>query len=289
MKISIVGVGLLGGSLALQAKEKGLVTKVIGVDNNPDHAAQALQLGIVDEILALEEAAQTTDLVVLATPVNIILQQLPHVLDIISSDTVVMDVGSTKSIICKTVEDHPRRRQFVAAHPIAGTENSGPEAAFPGLLKRKIMILCDREKSSPEAFEKVVNLSNHLEMNLSYMESAEHDRHLAYVSHLSHISSFALGITVLDKEKDEKSIFEMAGSGFSSTVRLAKSSPQMWAPIFTHNTENISVALDAYIKKLQYFKQIIDTQDEAKSKELMHQANEIRRVLLGIDKKLTNL
>lgn len=289
MKISIVGVGLLGGSLALQAKEKGLVTKVIGVDNNPDHAAQALQLGIVDEILALEEASQTTDLVVLATPVNIILQQLPHVLDIISSDTVVMDVGSTKSIICKTVEDHPRRRQFVAAHPIAGTENSGPEAAFPGLLKRKIMILCDREKSSPEAFEKVVNLSNHLEMNLSYMESAEHDRHLAYVSHLSHISSFALGITVLDKEKDEKSIFEMAGSGFSSTVRLAKSSPQMWAPIFTHNTENISVALDAYIKKLQYFKQIIDTQDEAKSKELMHQANEIRRVLLGIDKKLTNL
>jgi prephenate dehydrogenase len=151
------------------------------------------------------------------------------------------------------------------------------------------MILCDREKSHPAAFEKVVELSKQLEMHLSYMDAAEHDRHLAYVSHLSHISSFALGITVLDKEKDEKSIFEMAGSGFSSTVRLAKSSPQMWAPIFTHNTENISKALDAYIKKLQYFKEIIDTQDESKSKELMEQANEIRRVLMGIDKKLTNL
>jgi prephenate dehydrogenase len=289
MKISIVGIGLLGGSLALQAKEKGLTTKVVGVDNNPEHAAQALQLGIVDEIVSLEEAAQTTDLVVLATPVNVIIRQLPQVLDMISSRTVVMDVGSTKHTICQSVEKHPRRKQFVAAHPIAGTENSGPEAAFPGLLKRKIMILCNRHESDPKAFEQVVNLSKHLEMHLSYMEAAEHDRHLAYVSHLSHISSFALGITVLDKEKDEKSIFEMAGSGFSSTVRLAKSSPQMWAPIFTHNTENISVALDAYIKKLQYFKEIIDNQDENKSKELMQQANEIRRVLMGIDKKLTNL
>jgi len=289
MKISIVGVGLLGGSLALQAKEKGLVSKTLGVDNNPAHAQQALQLGIVDEICSLEEAAQTSDLVVLATPVNVILQQLPQVLDMINDHTIVMDLGSTKDIICKTVANHSRRKQFVAAHPIAGTENSGPEAAFPGLLKRKIMILCDREKSHPAAFEKVVELSKQLEMHLSYMDAAEHDRHLAYVSHLSHISSFVLGITVLDKEKDEKSIFEMAGSGFSSTVRLAKSSPQMWAPIFTHNTENISKALDAYIKKLQYFKEIIDTQDESKSKELMEQANEIRRVLMGIDKKLTNL
>lgn len=289
MKISIVGVGLLGGSLALQAKEKELVQKVVGVDINPAHAEKALELGIVDEISSLEEAAQTTDLVVLATPVNVVIKQLPQVLNLINDHTIVMDLGSTKGMICKAVENHPRRHQFVAAHPIAGTENSGPEAAFPGLLKRKIMIFCNKEQSSPYALEKMMDLCEKLEMRLSFMDADEHDRHLAYVSHLSHISSFALGITVLDKEKDEKSIFEMAGSGFSSTVRLAKSSPDMWAPIFTQNTQNISMALEAYIQKLQYLKQLIDAQDEVRSKEVMHQANEIRRVLQGIDIKLASL
>jgi prephenate dehydrogenase len=283
MNISVVGVGLLGGSLALQVKEKKLARKIIGVDKNPAHAEKALGLGIADQTLPLEEAVRQSDLVVLATPVNVLLRQIPEVLDMVGPDTVVMDLGSTKELLCKAVENHPRRHQYVAAHPIAGTENSGPEAAFPGLLKRKIMILCDREKSSEAAFHTVVTLSHQLEMRLSYMNSAAHDLHLAYVSHLSHISSFALGVTVLDKEKDERSIFEMAGSGFSSTVRLAKSSPDMWAPIFTQNGKNVSQALDAYIRYLQYFKEIIDMQDESRSKELMHHANEIRRVLLGID------
>jgi prephenate dehydrogenase len=234
-------------------------------------------------MLPLEEAVSDTDLVVLATSVNVLLKQLPQVLDLIKPYTVVMDFGSTKELICQTVENHPKRGQFVASHPIAGTENSGPDAAFPGLLKKKIMIICDKEKSTKQALETVVSLMKHCEMRLSYMNSAEHDRHLAYVSHLSHISSFALGITVLDKEKDEKSIFEMAGSGFSSTVRLAKSSPEMWGPIFTQNKENISAALGAYIRRLQIFKDIIDSSDESKSKELMQHANEIRRVLLGIE------
>ena len=283
MKISIVGVGLLGGSLALSAKEKGLVEHVIGVDNNPQHADKALELGLVDEILSLEEAVKSSDLVVLATPVSVLLHQIPAVLDLVDDHTVVMDLGSTKELLCQVVQDHPRREQYVASHPIAGTENSGPEAAFGGLLKKKIMILCEKERSSKHAFDTVVALSKALEMRLTYMHAAEHDRHLAYVSHLSHISSFALGVTVLDKEKDEKSIFSMAGSGFSSTVRLAKSSPDMWAPIFTQNTKNISAALDAYIKKLQQFKEIIDSQDETQSKELMQHANDIRRVLLGIE------
>jgi prephenate dehydrogenase len=286
MKITIVGVGLLGGSLALQAKEKGIVKRVIGVDANPENADKALELGIVDEIATLEEAIPLTDLVVLATPVNVISGMLPRVLDALPDGKVVMDLGSTKEIICRVVEDHPRRRQYVAAHPIAGTENSGPAAAFSGLLKRKTMILCDQEKSSNAALNLVVSLAQSLEMRLSFMNSVEHDRHLAYVSHLSHISSFALGVTVLEKEKDESTIFDMAGSGFSSTVRLAKSSPDMWAPIFTQNTENISRALDAYIKRLQRFKEVIDGQDEARSREIMHQANEIRRVLQGIDGKL---
>jgi prephenate dehydrogenase len=277
---------LLGGSLALQAKEKGIVKRVIGVDANPENADKALELGIVDEIATLEEAIPLTDLVVLATPVNVISGMLPRVLDALPDGKVVMDLGSTKEIICRVVEDHPRRRQYVAAHPIAGTENSGPAAAFSGLLKRKTMILCDQEKSSNAALNLVVSLAQSLEMRLSFMNSVEHDRHLAYVSHLSHISSFALGVTVLEKEKDESTIFDMAGSGFSSTVRLAKSSPDMWAPIFTQNTENISRALDAYIKRLQRFKEVIDGQDEVRSREIMHQANEIRRVLQGIDGKL---
>jgi prephenate dehydrogenase len=285
MKICIVGVGLLGGSLALQAKEKGLTKKVIGVDANPEHAEKALELGIIDEVHSLEEAVKNTDLVILATPVDVILRLLPTVLDLASDRTVVMDLGSTKGLICKAVENHPNRHRYVASHPIAGTENSGPDAAFSGLLKRKVMILCDKEKSSNSALTTVVALCQQLEMRLSFMGADEHDLHLAYVSHLSHISSFALGVTVLDKEKDEQSIFEMAGSGFSSTVRLAKSSPDMWAPIFTQNTQNISNALDAYIRKLQYFKELIDNQDESRSRDLMNQSNEIRRVLMGIDNK----
>lgn len=269
------------------AKEKGLTEKVIGVDINPHNAEKALQLGLVDQISPLEEAVKETDLVVLATPVNVLLRQLPQVLDLATDHTVVMDLGSTKELLCQAVEGHPRRHQYVASHPIAGTENSGPEAAFAGLLKRKIMILCDKEKSSNYALELVISLTQQLEMRLSFMESAEHDRHLAYVSHLSHISSFALGVTVLDKEKDEKSIFDMAGSGFSSTVRLAKSSPDMWAPIFVQNQQNISNALGSYIQRLQHFKEIIDSQDEARSKELMQLANDIRRVLQGIDNPLT--
>ena len=283
MKITVVGVGLLGGSLALLAKEKGIASKIIGVDINPLHAEKALALGIADEMLPLEQAVKNTDLVVLATSVNILVKQLPQVLDLIGDHTIVMDLGSTKQLICQVADSHPKRNQYVASLPIAGTENSGPDAAFPGLLKKKIMIICDKEKSSKHALETVVSLSKQFEMRLSFMHAAEHDRHLAYVSHLSHISSFALGITVLDKEKDEKSIFEMAGSGFSSTVRLAKSSPEMWAPIFTQNKENISTALGAYIRRLQAFKDIIDSNDETRSKELMHHANEIRRVLLGIE------
>ncbi len=286
MKITVVGVGLLGGSLALQAKEKGVAKRIIGVDANPENAEKALELGIVDEMTTLEEAIPLTDLVVLATPVNVISSLLPRVLDALPDGKVVADLGSTKEIICRTVENHPRRRQYVAAHPIAGTENSGPAAAFSGLLKRKTMILCDQEKSSNAALNLVVSLAQSLEMRLSFMNSVEHDRHLAYVSHLSHISSFALGVTVLEKEKDESTIFDMAGSGFSSTVRLAKSSPDMWAPIFTQNTENISRALDAYIKRLQRFKEVIDGQDEARSREIMEQANEIRRELQGIDTKM---
>ncbi|WP_026464536.1 prephenate dehydrogenase [Adhaeribacter aquaticus] len=285
MNICIVGLGLLGGSFALGLKEKRKDLFFIGVDNNPQHAAKALELGLADEILPLEEAVAKSQLIVLAIPVNAIIALLPKVLDLLPADATLIDFGSTKELISQTAENHPKRNQFVPVHPIAGTENSGPEAAFAELLHQKIMILCDQEKCLPGSVALVEALCRDLNMRLSYMDSISHDLHLAYVSHLSHISSFALGATVLEKERDEENIFNMAGSGFSSTVRLAKSSPDMWAPIFTQNSRNISAALDSYIKKLQEFKEFIDTQNESASYELMQKTNEIRRILNGIDKK----
>ncbi len=283
MKICVVGVGLLGGSFALGVRSVDDVHHFIGVDTNEKHAQQALALGIVDQVKYFKQAIPSADLIVLATPVSVILKQLREVLDHIKPGSVVIDLGSTKESFCQSVSDHPKRVQYVACHPIAGTENSGPEAAFAMLLKHKQLIICDKQKSSKEALNLVESLFKKLEMHISFMDSTDHDRHIAYVSHLSHISSFALGLTVLEKEKDEKSIFEMAGSGFSSTVRLAKSSPDMWAPIFTQNTKNISCALDAYIKLLQQFKEIIDKKEEDKSYELMQKANDIRRILLGLE------
>ena len=284
MNITIVGLGLLGGSFALGLKQLPKDNYFIGVDNNPEHAAKALDLGLVDEVLDLEPAVKKSDLTVLAVPVNALVAMLNPVLDILPDQATLIDFGSTKELICGVVQNHPKRDQFVAVHPIAGTENSGPEAAFAGLLPHKIMIICDEEKSRPESVKLVEDIFRQLDMRLSYMPADSHDLHLAYVSHLSHISSFALGATVLEKEKDEENIFNMAGSGFSSTVRLAKSSPEMWAPIFTQNSRNISAALDSYIRKLQEFKNMIDNQDEAASFELMKKTNDIRRILSGIDK-----
>ncbi|MCG8310983.1 MAG: prephenate dehydrogenase [Cytophagales bacterium] len=284
MKISIIGVGLLGGSFALGLKSIEDHHQFVGVDISDENAFIAMKLGIVDEIMSFEKAVKSSDLVVLSTPVDVIKDLLPKTLDILPEESMVIDLGSTKRDFSKAVKHHPKRDQYISCHPMAGTENSGPEAAFKGLLKHKQMIVCEKEASRKEMLRIIVSLFKKLDMQISYMSGEEHDRHIAYVSHLSHISSFALGLTVLDKEKDEKSIFAMAGSGFSSTVRLAKSSPDMWAPIFTQNSKNISVALEAYIKQLQQFKEIIDAGAEDRSHRLMEKANEIRRVLMGIEK-----
>lgn len=284
MKICVVGLGLIGGSFSLGLKKIDCSVWTIGVDINEENARKALELGIADEIADFDEGVRNAQLTIIATPVDTLVHQLRRALELVPEDGVVVDLGSTKQKLCETVKNHPKRKNYVAAHPIAGTENSGPEAAFPGLMKNKIMILCEKEQTNPAAFTMVEDICLKLGMRISYMDSASHDRHIAYVSHLSHISSFALGSTVLDKERDEKSIFDMAGSGFSSTVRLAKSSATMWAPIFTQNKENVLKALDDYINKLQYFRDIISEEDEARSKDLMTRTNEIRRVLLGIEK-----
>lgn len=284
MKISIIGVGLLGGSFALGLKSISDEHEFIGVDSSEENAFIALKLGIVSEIMPFEDAIHASDLVVLATPVNVILDLLPKTLNLLPEGSMLIDFGSAKGNFRKVVENHPKRDQYISCHPMAGTENSGPESAFSGLLKHKQMIICEREASRKEMLRIIISLFKKLDMHISYMDSADHDRHIAYVSHLSHISSFALGLTVLDKEKDEKSIFAMAGSGFSSTVRLAKSSPDMWAPIFSQNSNNISIALEAYINQLKQFKELIDNGAEEESYKLMDKANEIRRVLMGMEK-----
>ncbi|RYC72034.1 prephenate dehydrogenase [Spirosoma sordidisoli] len=285
MTISIVGIGLLGGSFALALRDKYPRMRFVGVDASAVNGQLALAKGIVDELLPLPEAVAQSTLVVLATPVNVILDLLPTVLDQLPAGATVVDLGSTKGLICDLVDAHPNRAQFVAAHPMAGTENSGPGAAFRELLPGKNLIICDRDKSDPDSLALVESLFRDIGMKLFFMTPQEHDLHLAYVSHLSHISAFALGLTVLEKEKDEQTIFDMASTGFSSTVRLAKSSPQMWAPIFDQNRANVSDALGAYIDFLQQFKQIVDNQDVTNSLEFMKRANVIRRVLDGIEKR----
>jgi prephenate dehydrogenase len=285
MVISIIGVGLLGGSFALGLREKYPNVKFVGVDNSHVNQKIALAKGIVDEILSLDDALVVSELNVLATPVDAINTLLPYMLDRLPEGRTIMDLGSTKEMICAVADKHPKRSQFVAVHPMAGTENSGPGAAFKELLIDKNVIICDKEKSDPESLGLVETFLRDVGMKIHYMKPIEHDLHLAYVSHLSHISSFALGLTVLDKERDERAIFDMASTGFSSTVRLAKSSPQMWAPIFDQNKTNVSKALGDYIELLKKFKDAIDNKDLDTSLSFMSRANDIGRILAGIEKK----
>ncbi|MFN7259689.1 MAG: prephenate dehydrogenase [Cyclobacteriaceae bacterium] len=282
MKIAIVGLGLIGGSLAIDLRSKKIATRLIGVDFNEGHMRKALELGLVDEILPEEKAFAESDVVILAIPVNTIGALLPSILDRVAKNAVVIDTGSTKSMICKSVAQHDRRAQFVAAHPISGTENSGPTAALQGLFDGKTNIICEKEQSSESSLAVAKNIFDSVGMNTIFMEPDEHDKHVAYVSHLSHVSSFLLGQTVLDIEKDEKNIFDLAGSGFASTVRLAKSSPAMWAPIFEQNSEYLSQALLEYIMHLQKFHYHLMKKDTKELVKTLTNANEIRRVL---DKK----
>lgn len=279
--VGVIGLGLVGGSAALKLKEQGLAGKILGYDNNPDNAKEAKALGIVDELSDPESLCDLADLIILAIPVNSALTVLPGIMANIKPSAVVTDFGSTKQKICEQADTLPNRAQFVACHPIAGTENTGPKAAFAELFQDKVNIICDAQSSSAEAVQLVTQISEALGMRIKFMDSASHDRHIAYVSHLSHISSFTLGQTVLEVENDEENIFDMAGSGFASTVRLAKSSPEMWAPIFTENADNILMVLDRYIKNLNKFRVLIKEGKEEDLNKSMTETNVIRKVLEG--------
>ena len=279
-KLVVIGLGLIGGSLALDLKKRGKF-KVYGVDQNPAHIKKALELGVIDQEISFSEIGDAA-VIIIAVPVNIIPKLTVQVLDVISEDTLVFDVGSVKNEICKAVENHKKRKNFVAAHPLAGTEFSGPEAAILNLFDHKVNIICEADKTDWKILDKAISLFKQLNMRIKMMQPVEHDRHIAYVSHLSHISSFMLGKTVLQIEKNEQAIFDMASTGFASTVRLAKSNADTWAPIFLENKENIIRSLDEYIKNLNEFKSLIVNVDDDGLRVSMNNTNYIKSILNGI-------
>lgn len=278
MKLAVIGVGLIGGSWAKALKNSGVVSSVLGIDRSEEHLNQAIALGIVDDKATYADLA-TVDMVFLSIPVDQIVIELPKVLDAVGEQTVVIDAGSTKLQLCEAVASHPKRRNFLAAHPIAGTEYSGPSAAIANLYEGKLAIVCEVEKTAINLQERAMNAFTALQMRVRYMGAKEHDVHVAYVSHLSHISAFMLGKTVMGKEKDDRNIFDLAGSGFASTVRLAKSSPQMWAPIFIQNKEPLLETLDAYIENLNAFRTLIAEEDLESLLDEMKRINSIEKIL----------
>src|SRR4051794_20157715 len=276
--VTIIGIGLIGGSFALVLKDKGMATKIIGVDNNEEHRKKALELGIVDEVLSINEAIAKSQLIVLAVPVDALDKILPAVLDQVD-DQVVMDMGSTKGNVIASVVNHPKRKRFVASHPMWGTEFSGPGAAVKTAFANKAVVICDSEKSDPDALELVIKLYRQTGMHVIYMNATDHDLHAAYISHISHITSFALANTVLEKEKEEDAIFELASAGFESTVRLAKSNAATWVPIFRQNRENLLDVLNEHISQLRKFKSCLEKENYQYLEELIEHANGIRRIL----------
>ena len=281
MDVFIIGIGLIGGSMAKDIKRLYPHAKIHGIDTNVSHLEEALALDLIDVVSSYNDL-NLADVVIVSIPVDVMLTELPRILNEVNDDCVVMDAGSTKAILCQSLENHPKRRNFLACHPIAGTEFSGPSAAIDGLYQGKTNIICEVEKTAFKLQERALDLFQQMGMRIRYMNPEAHDKHIAYVSHLSHISSFMLGKTVIEKEKNERDIFDMAGSGFESTVRLAKSSPAMWTPIFEQNKENVVETLEKYIQNLEDFKQLLLKDDYKGIYNEMNNTNKIKEILKGI-------
>jgi prephenate dehydrogenase len=279
MKLGIIGLGLMGGSFALDFKSIYPKSKIFGLDKSKKNENLALELGLIDELITLEQLSKV-DVVLVAIPVDKSLEELPKILNSVNKDTLVFDVGSTKLPICEALLNHPNRKNFLATHPMAGTEFSGPNAAVEGLYLNKNNIVCEIEKTNPKIYKKALRIFKMLNMNIIKMDSKSHDVHVAYVSHLSHISSFMLGKTVIEKEKNEKNIFDLAGSGFESTVRLAKSSPATWTPIFLQNKNNLVLAINEYISNLNQIKEMIEENNYSTLSSILNNTNRIKQILI---------
>ena len=278
MRLAVVGIGLMGGSIALSLKKKGFVSHVIGVDQNIEHQQQALQLGIVDEIMSLEDAVTSSDIIALATPVNVAESLLPTILNLVNKQ-VVFDLGSTKESIVNVANAHSNKGRFVPTHPMWGTEFSGPTAAQTDAFVDKATVICNKSQVDPDALAIIEQMYAQLGMHILYMDAIKHDIHVAYISHISHITSFALANTVLEKEKESDAIFELASGGFESTVRLAKSNAEMWVPIFMQNKENVLDVLNEHISQLRKFKASLEKENPDYLLELIQNANKIKRIL----------
>ncbi len=280
MNISVIGLGLIGGSYALSLKKRFEDLTIYGWDENEENLKKAAELGLIDEMCTSSaDAISKGTWILLAIPVNAIEENLPELLDQLQEGQVLIDFGSTKKSICDAIGNHPKRTQFIAAHPISGTEYSGPEAAFDSLFEDKVMIVCEQEKSDPGFVERFRKQCKALGMSTTYLTAEEHDIHLAYVSHLSHVISFGLSRTVLEKEEDENKILDLAGSGFASTVRLAKSSPEMWTPIFLNNRVAVLESMDSYLSKISEFRELLHRKDEAGITSYLKESRAIRKIL----------
>lgn len=282
MKVCIIGLGLIGGSFALALKRNSLAERLYGVDASPRNAEKALSLGLVDEIVEFNKATEVADVIAIATPVDTIPQLAIKLLNRISDTQIVMDMGSTKEELCELISQHPRRNRFVATHPMWGTEHSGPEAAVEGAFAGCNTVICEAEHSDKEAVAEVERIFRTIGMDIMYMPAAKHDTHAAYVSHISHITSFILATTVLEKERESDTILDLAGGGFESTVRLAKSSPEMWIPILMQNKYNILDVLREYIHQLEIFRKALEKDNDIELRQTIERANTIRKIL---DKK----
>lgn len=277
--ITIVGVGLISGSFSLALKDKALVRNVIGVSRTPESVKKALDLGLIDEALPLAEAVKKSDLIYVAIPVDVTIPVMKQIMDLVTDRQIVADAGSTKGALCASLASHPMRGRFVAMHPMWGTEYSGPEAAVRDAFRGRACVICEKEKSAPDAVGTMEGLYRDMGMHMVYMDADAHDMHAAYISHISHITSFALANTVLEKEKEESAIFELAGGGFESTVRLAKSNPSMWLPIFMQNREHVLDVLNEHITQLRKFKSCLEKENGEYLRELMENANKIKRII----------
>ena len=281
--VSIIGLGLIGGSMAIDLRRRGFAERILGVESDPVNSAAALKIGLADEVTDMEQAVAQGDIIIISVPVGTALKILPAVLDIFEkngfTDKIVVDTCSTKSQIVRSVHYHPMRRRYVASHPMSGTEYSGPWAAMPNLFDGRACIFAGAEESDPKALARIEEMYAVLNMRPIYMSADSHDVHAAYVSHISHVTSFALALTVLAKEKDEKHIFDLASGGFSSTVRLAKSNADMWVPILIQNRDNILRGIDTYLDKMQEFRSAIADYDADKIRSLIDEANKIKKII----------
>ena len=281
MKIVGVGLGLIGGSMLLGLRQIEPKFQFLGVDTNANHLAEALDLKIIEKQAEDKDFADA-NVVIVSIPVDLSPKIIHDILEKVGEKTLVLDTGSTKNHICRSLAAHPKRDQYLATHPIAGTEFSGPKAAFPGLFTDKTMIICESKKTRTQLQSIAIGLFEKMQMTIRHMHPQDHDQHIAYVSHLSHISSFMLGKTVIEKEQDQRDIFDLAGSGFASTVRLAKSHPQTWTSIFKDNKKEVLEALNHYIKNLESFQKTLQNDDYQLLYQEMNHTNQLKDILKGI-------